>query len=409
MYEQYHEKIADLMLFAVSFKAGDKLIINIDYDCRETAKRITAKAYDRGAAYVDVYYNDTFLQAEAIKGKQKDYWFPQYLSEQFHETSKPGWKTIAVLSDAEADVFEGLPGEPSSSFFKALGKIRSERMKALMSNIVPWSLTYLPSEAMAKKAFPDLSTEEGMEKYWEAVIKIMRLDHEDPVAFWKEKMEKDRERSSYMNALAPEYLRFEGPGTDLKVGVNRNARWIGGYDFTTSGEKFVSNLPTDEIFTSPDCRKAEGRVSLTRPFVMHQNLGPVPERAWFEFKEGKVVNYGADQGKESLDSFFAMDDRACYLGELALVDPESPFAATGITYYNGLYDENAACHLALGKAYPFTLKEQGDYSDEELLDKGMNTANVHEDMMVGGLAVDVTALLENGKEVPIIKDGKYLI
>jgi aminopeptidase len=141
---------------------------------------------------------------------------------------------------------------------------------------------------------------------------------------------------------------------------------------------------------------------------MHQNIGEVPLNAWFEFKDGKVTAYGAERGKESLDAFFAMDERACYLGELALVDPRSPFAAPGITFYNGLYDENAACHLALGKAYPSTLREKGDYSDQELLDLGMNTGNVHEDMMIGGSDVDVTARLRDGKTLDLIKDGEFL-
>jgi aminopeptidase len=187
------------------------------------------------------------------------------------------------------------------------------------------------------------------------------------------------------------------------------AQWIGGFDETTDGKTFIANLPTDEIFTSPDWRKAEGRVTLTKPFVMHQNLGPIPQKAWFEFSNGKVVDYGAESGKDSLDAFFKIDQRACYLGEVALVDPQSPFAQQGITYYNGLYDENAACHLALGKAYPFTLKERNDFSDEELLELGLNISNVHEDMMVGAKDVDVTALLPDGSSKEIIKNGKFLI
>ena len=409
MYEKYHEKIADLLLFAVNFQRGDKLYLNIDYGYREVAKIIAAKAYGGGATYIDLFYNDTFLHAEAIRGVSGAFWFPRYLSERLSEISKAGWKFIAILSNAEADVFANLPQDRSSAYFKAMEEIKSVLRKAQMSHRIPWTLTFLPSEEMSKKAFPKLSPREGMERYWKAVVKIMRLDHEDPVAFWKKKMEEDWERSGRMNRLSPEALRFTGPGTDLTVGLNRNALWIGGFDRTAPGERFMANIPTDEIFTSPDWRRAEGRVALTRPFVMHQNLGPIPEGAWFEFQEGRVVDYGAEKGKKSLDAFFAIDERSVYLGEVALVDPQSPFAAAGITFYNGLYDENAACHLALGKAYPFTLKEQGDFSDTELLDLGLNTGNVHEDMMVGGPEVDVTALTAEGKEVPIIRGGEFLI
>jgi aminopeptidase len=176
-----------------------------------------------------------------------------------------------------------------------------------------------------------------------------------------------------------------------------------------TGDLFAANLPTDEIFTSPDFRKTEGRVSLTRPFVMHQNLGKVPINAWFEFEKGSVVDYGADEGKESLDALFARDERARCLGEVALVDPHSPFAKEGLTFFNGLYDENAACHLALGAAYSGTLRTPGDYTDEQLLEMGMNVAAIHEDMMIGSVDVDVTAILADGSLHPVIRDGKILI
>ncbi len=409
MFKKYYSKIADLLLYAVNFKAGDKIQLSIDFDCRDIAKQIVSAAYRRGARFVELNYHDPFLRAEAILGTRQEIWFPEYLQKKDLEIIQPGWKSIAVLSDSEADVYEGLPPEKSSAYFKKLGQLKKIRMEAVMTNQVPWTITYIPSELMAQKAFPDLSANEAVKRYWEAIIEIMHLDEDDPIAFWKSKMKKDRERSNFMNELAPEYLHFKGPGTDLMVGINKKANWIGGWDLTPDGQKFISNIPTDEIFTSPDWRKTEGRVTLTRPFVMHQNLGPVPEEAWFEFREGKVMDYGAEKGKESLTAFFNIDERAAFIGEVALVDPESPFAATGITYYNGLYDENAACHLALGKAYPFTLKEKVDYTNEELLEIGMNPSTVHEDMMIGGTDVDVTAVLSDGQRKPVIKDGKFLI
>lgn len=409
MNTHYYEKIARLLLHAVHLQPGDKIMLSIEADCREAARHVTAQAYAGGAAYVDISYNDNFLHAEAIKNGPEEFFFPAYLEARLKESCRPGWKAVAILSGAEDDAFEGLPGERAAAYFKAAAKLKEIKLKALMANTIPWTLTFLPSEGMAGKTFPDLSPDNAVAKYWEEIIRIMRLDHHDPVAFWDAKMEKDRLRSDYMNNLNAEYLTFKGPGTDFRIGLNRQARWIGGYDHALTGERFMSNIPTAEIFTSPDWRVAEGRVSLTRPFVMTRNLGPVPEGAWFEFKEGRVVDYGADSGRESLDNLFATDERARYLGEVALVDPRSPFAESGVTFYNGLYDENAACHLALGKAYPFTLREQQDFSDQELREIGMNTAQVHEDMMIGSRNVDVTAHTEDGREIPLIKDGAFLI
>jgi len=409
MNEKIHEKLSDLMLFAVNFEKGDKIYLKFEYNLRDTALKISEKAYQKGAAYVHLEYDDAIARAHAIAGSSKDFYFPSFWDAQIEEITSGGWKLISLGSESEADVFEGLDTERASRYFKELSRAKEKHQKAIMSNALPWSLTYLPSVQMAKKAFPELNADQAVERYWEAIIRIMKLDLDDPVAYWKKKMEEDIQRSQYMEELNATHLHFEGPGTDLKVGIASSARWIGGFDKSRDGVDFMANIPTAEIFTSPDWRQTEGRVRLSKPFVMHQSLGPVPINAWFEFKEGKVVDFGADQGKETLQAFFNIDERARFIGEVALVDPQSPFAKEGITYYNGLYDENAACHIALGKAYPFTLKEQGDFSNEELLNLGLNTANVHEDMMIGGEDVDVTAILADGSRKAIIKDGHFVI
>ncbi|MBI9104904.1 MAG: aminopeptidase [Spirochaetales bacterium] len=409
MYKEYYDKIADILLHAINLKKGDKIQLSIDYDCREAAKHFVRKAYERGALYIELNYHDPFMRAEAIRGSNEEIWFPEYLLKKDREAIQKGWKSAAYLSESEADVYEGLPAKKSSAYFQALGELKETKLKAAMSNQYPWTLTYLPSESMAHKAFPDLPVEKAVEKYWEAIIQIMRLDQDDPVAFWDAKMKRDAARSAFLNDLSPEYLHFQGPGTDLMVGANQDARWVGGYDKSIHGEPFMSNVPTDEIFTTPDFRKVNGKVSLTKPFTMHNQLGPIPEEAWFEFKEGRVIDYGAAKGVESLNNLFETDERNRYIGELALVDPHSPFAETGILYYNGLYDENAACHLALGKAYPFTMKEPRELSDKELQKIGFNTSLMHEDMMIGGLEVNVTAILKDGTRKPIIKDGDFLI
>lgn len=409
MNQKIFEKISDLLLFAIGFEKGDKLFLKLDFDQRETALVLSEKAYKGGASYVHFQYTDEILQAQAIAGSREEFWFPSFMQTTLEEAVTPGWKLIAIRSNAEGDVFQSLDPNRSTQYFKQLAELSKNRRKAVMENRIPWTLTYLPSPSMAKKAFPELPPEEGQKRYWDAVISIMRLDKDDPVAFWKEKIKKDKKRVDFMTNLGATHLHFEGPGTDLMVGLATSAEWIGGQDRTFDGKPFMANIPTDEIFTSPDWRQSEGKVSLTRPFVMHNNLGPIPRGVWFEFKEGKVVDFGAEEGKETLQAFFDLDDRARYLGEVALVDPESPFAKTGITYYNGLYDENAACHLALGKAYPFTLREQGNFSDEELLGKGLNISTQHEDMMVGGSKVNVTAILPDGSKKAIIENGKYLI
>ena len=397
------------MLFAVNLREGDKLTIQLNHDCREAVKPLAYKAYEKGAAFVYLKYIDDFINAAAISAGKRSVEYPEFFKDALYETSQPGWKTISYLCFSDEGVYEKLPGDVSTDFFKQFQTIIAYRRKQTLSDAYPWSLTFIPSEETAAKVFPDMTPAEALEAYWREVIKIMHLDNDDPVQLWKDKIEKAKSRTEYLENLAPEYLEYKGPGTDFKVWLNSNARWIGGRKKAKTGELVPANLPTDEKFTSPDFRKAEGRVALTRPFVMHQTLGAIPEGAWFEFKDGKVVDYGAEQGKESLDALFERDERAKYLGEVALVDPHSPFAESGLTFYNGLYDENAACHLALGASYSGTLKEEGEYSPEQLLEMGMNQSAIHEDMMIGSTEVDVTAVLPDGSRVEIIKDGKFLI
>ncbi|MBN1646916.1 MAG: aminopeptidase [Spirochaetales bacterium] len=409
MNERIYEKIADLLLFAVNFRKEDKILLFCDVDQREAALHVAEKAYRDGAAWVDLRMIEPRMEYYAIQGSRKAFWFPDYIQALYSETIQQGWKSITIFSELDADIFKGLESTRAAGYFRTLAAVKATRRNAVMSNRIPWTLTFLPSVDAARKAFPSADPEQAVEAYWQTIITIMRLDQKNPVKFWKDKMNTDEKRSRYMDSLDAAALHFNGPGTDLRVGLARSARWIGGFNKSQDGQEFMANIPTDEIFTSPDWRTTEGRVRLTRPFVMHQNLGPVPQNAWFEFKAGKVVDFGADEGRETLENFFKIDERGRYLGEVALVDPQSPFARAGITFYNGLYDENAACHLALGKAYPFTLRRQGNYSDVELQEMGLNTADVHEDMMVGGPDVDVSALLSDGSSKDIIKGGSFLI
>ncbi len=409
MNDTIYGKMADLLLFAVGFKKGDKIFLKYDRGQDDLALKVAEKAYLGGAEYVHAESADARFNARAILSGRDSFRFPEHQKAKMAETTSPGWKNVAIMSNIDADAYEGLDQRHASAFFRDLGTFLKPRQEAIMNNAVPWTLTFAPSAEMAKKAYPGLGEAEAVARYWDAIVRIMRLDRDDPVAFWKEKMEADERRKAYMDSLGATHLRFEGPGTDLRVGLAKGASWMGGFETALEGTPFLANVPTEEIYTSPDWRETSGRVALTRPFTMHHNLGPVPVGAWFEFREGKVVDFGADEGKDTLRAFFDIDPRARYIGEVALVDPHSPMATEGITFFNGLYDENAACHLALGKAYPSTLRGGGDLDDEGLLAAGLNVGTVHEDMMIGGMDVNVYAVLADGGEKAIIENGKFLI
>ncbi|MFW5689328.1 MAG: aminopeptidase, partial [Spirochaetota bacterium] len=196
------------------------------------------------------------------------------------------------------------------------------------------------------------------------------------------------------------------PGTDLTVGLTERSVWIGGGAETAEGEAFLPNLPTEEVFTTPDFRRTEGTVAVTRPV---QVLGSIVEGAWMRFDAGRVVESGATTGGEMLEHYFGIDERARYLGELALVDTNSPIYQSGLVFYNTLFDENAACHIALGSSYPKCLRDGETLSPDEYRDAGGNISTLHTDFMIGSPEVTVTGVRRNGTEVPLIADGVFVV
>ncbi|MCK5200069.1 MAG: aminopeptidase, partial [Spirochaetales bacterium] len=199
----------------------------------------------------------------------------------------------------------------------------------------------------------------------------------------------------------------KGPGTDLKIGLSQKAIWEGGSSVSANGIEYSPNIPTEEVFTAPDFRETEGRVKITRP-VLVPAIGKIIEGAWLEFSKGKLMGYGADNGKDVLDQYLAIDPAAAYLGELALVDSNSPIFKSGKTFYNILFDENASCHIALGSAYPGCYEGGSKMGDDELKANGINVSNLHTDFMIGSPDVDVTGKTWDRRKIDIIINGEFV-
>lgn len=409
--EKYYKKIAELLLYAIDFKQGDKLVVNLEPQNHHVGVAMADAAYGMGADYVHFFYLDHLHYAAAIKGKKGDgdFWFPSFLTTMYDEACGKDWKYVALYSVEHAGIYENLDKDAASRFLSQMKEVNRKFKNAQMGGLLPWTLTFLPTPNVAMRAFPDLTAAEALDAYWRYLVEVMGLDRDDPAAYWEGMMANLTERSRKLNELGIASLRFEGPGTDLLVGVLDKSIWLGGPKISGHGARFISNIPSFEVYTSPDSEATEGRVSLTKPFVMHQNLGALPRNAWFEFEKGKVVGYGADEGKESLDNLFKIDDRNRYLGEVALVEATTPIAESGITFYNGLYDENAACHVALGQAYAMAYEGGSGMNEEQRLTAGLNVAKNHEDMMIGSEKVDVTAILRDGGTREILKNGKFVM
>lgn len=267
-----------------------------------------------------------------------------------------------------------------------------------------WCIAAVPGEAWAKKVFPGMRTRQAMEKLWEAIITTSRVN-EDPVKAWEEHNADLKARCDYLNSLGITALHYTADnGTDLTVGMIPEAQFCGGGEVSRQGIFFNPNIPTEECFISPMRGKAEGIVYSTKPLSYQ---GQLIENFSLRFENGKAVEAKAEQGEELLNTMITMDEGAAYLGECALVPQDSPICRSGILFYETLFDENAACHLAMGAGYADTIRDHHNKSLEECRQLGINQSMIHVDFMIGCDSMHIEAICADGKTVPIFHNGNW--
>ncbi len=273
-----------------------------------------------------------------------------------------------------------------------------------LENRYQWCIAAVPGAAWAKKLFPKLSKNQAIEALWEAILSASRVT-EDPVEAWKEHNANLLARCEYLNALGIETLEYRSSnGTDFRVGMMEQGRFCGGGDTSLQGIYFNPNIPTEEVFISPKRGVAEGIVYSTKPLSYQ---GQLIENFSIRFEEGKAVEVHAEKNEALLKQLISMDEGAAYLGECALVPYDSPIQNSGLLFYNTLFDENAACHLALGRGYADTIRGFENLSHEECKEMGLNDSMVHEDFMIGAEDLDVDAITRDGRRVPIFRKGNW--
>ena len=283
-------------------------------------------------------------------------------------------------------------------------KAQEKYKQAVMTDRFNWNVCAIPTEKWAAKVLGRAPGPQAERKLWRLLAPIYRLDRPDPIDAWKRHCAALSARAQALNSLAIKYLHFKSPHTDLKVGLHRKALWKGGYSVSSDGIRFIPNLPTEEVFTTPDFRAAEGTVSLTRPAIIFEKevLG-----ARLEFAGGKVTKVSARTNEQTLRDLIAIDEGAARLGEIALVDGNSPIFKSKKIFYNILFDENASCHFAFGSAYPSCLEGGVQMSVGERKKHGINHSIIHNDVMIGSEEIDVTATTYDGKTAHIIKQGLF--
>ena len=389
----------------VATEKGHTVVLQISVDQAPLARLITQEAYKLGAPEVIVQWTDDQIQREFLLHAATDRIenVPQSKIDQADEWLEKGASRISVVS-ADPDAFAGVDSQRVASYQAAAGKALMNLRKATQANKVSWTVVAAAGKQWAAKVFPDLPEEEQVDALWDQIFKTTRVYEEDPVLAWKKHDEKLAKKAEELNQEQFSALHYTAPGTDIIIGLPKNHLWEGAGSYNARGEKFMANMPTEEVFTAPDSHRVDGYISSTKPLSY---AGTIISGMKFTFKDGKVVDFSAEQGEDVLAKLLDTDEGARRLGEVALVPDPSPISQSGIIFFNTLFDENASNHLALGSAYAFSVKGGTEMSDEELAEAGLNRSQTHVDFMVGSDKMDIDGIREDGSTVPIFRNGDW--
>jgi aminopeptidase len=417
MQAPYQEKLqpyAGLLLrTGVNLQPGQSLVIRAELAHAEFVRLVVAEAYTLGAAYVHVEWVDAPTQRAMLLNADIEQWnLPAYEVARHRQMVDEHWARLALVGPEFPFIFDDVPPERTRTAAVKRSRAVKFYTEAVMANQQQWCVAAVATPAWAQRVYPEIGIDEAVAALWHDILQFGRADRPDPVAAWSE--------INCTLKAAADYLHREGvrsvhlfdptpgpdgmPATDLTIGLTDRPRWVGGSASTPSGAVFQPNMPTEEIFCTPHNRRAEGYVRTSRPsYPMQREV----DGAYFRFEQGEVVEFRATAGEEVLTQFFAIDG-ARRLGEIALVDTSSPIFQSGRVYYEILFDENAACHMAFGEAYPECVEGGEVMSRDELAAMGVNQAETHVDFMVGTPAMDVTGICADGRRIPIMRAGRFV-
>lgn len=401
------EKYAELAVkVGINLKEKEGLIIGGNVETLPLARLIMKKAYELGAKHVEFLLNDDKMSLIRYK-HGKDYVFddfPQWKVDSLEAMYKDNYHHLFILA-SDPELLKDIDGEKIAKNQKSASRAMSPIMKYRMTGITKWNIIAMPSPSWAKSVFPQLEVEEAMKKLWDNVFAATRVNLKDPVQAWKEHDKNLKKYRDFLNEKQFEKLVYKGPGTDLEVHLADGHFWMGGSKESQSGHPYVANIPTEEVFTTPHKLKVNGTLKATKPLSLN---GKIVDNFGFTFKDGKVVDFYAEKGYDVLEKLFENDEGASYLGEIALVQDDSPISNTGILFNETLFDENASCHFAFGRAYAYAMRNGSNMTEEELTKRGSNFSLIHVDFMVGGPELNITAYEKDGTEVLLFKNGNWV-
>lgn len=386
----------------VNLEPGQKVTINGLVEHVPFVRQLAWAAYEAGAGYVDVNYGDKHVRKAMLKNAPEEAltWTFPYLMKKAQDIEAGQGAAINVAGDPEPDLFADLdPQRVGNARMLELAELYTRQVG---QRALAWVIVAYPNEGWAKTVFgePDVG------RLWEAVGKAARLYDDDPVKSWWDRVTVLGERADLLNKAKFDAIRYQGPDTDLTIGLLPGSHWMSANFETKWGRKHVPNIPTEEVFTTPDFRRVEGVVASTRPLHL-PNEGVTVTDLKLRFEEGRAVDVQATNGGEVVKIQMAIDEGAARIGEIALVDKDSAVGQTGVTFANTLFDENATCHIAYGAGFAFCVEGAADMSPDEQIANGVNSSKVHTDFMVGGPELKVDGITSTGDAVPIIHDDTW--
>lgn len=400
--KKYAELIART---GIHLEKGEDVIIMAELDQPKFVEYLVEACYKAGARKVTVEFTHQPLQKlhvryRSVKTLQT---VEDWEIARFEHYIKTLPCRIYLLSE-DPDGLNGLDHEKEAKGMQGRFKV-IKPLRDKLEDKYKWCIAAVPGKKWAKKMFPDLSPAAAVEKLWEAILYTARADGENPMADWDAHNRDLAARCSYLNGLGIRTLHYESKnGTDFTVGMNPDGMFCGGGDYTVDGKFFDANIPTEEVFVSPMRGQAEGIVYSTKPLSYN---GQLIENFSIRFENGKAVEVKAEKNEELLRTIISMDEGAAYLGEVALVPFSSPINKLGYMFYNTLFDENAVCHLALGRGFNNTLRGFENLTVEECKARGVNDSMIHEDFMIGAADLSIVAACADGRTVQIFKDGEW--
>ena len=394
--------------FGVNVQKGEDVLISSPVEAPELARLMTKAAYEKGARKVSINWFDDPLTRLAYEYESQETLneVPDWLVEKSrYQIAEKRSNRISIVSD-DPDLLKGLDEAKISEAIRERSLKMKDFVKYTMNDIVSWLVISVPSTKWAEKVFPNLKGEEACDKLWGVILDVCRVSEswEETKANWENHINTLDEKAEFLNSHQFDYVVYKSEnGTDLKVGLPKDHIWMSAGSKNEKGDRFIPNMPTEEVFTAPKYDEVEGRLVATKPLVYN---GVVINEFEFTFKDGKVVDFDAKEGKDTLAKMLDSDEGSKNLGEIALVPYDSPISNSNILFYNTLFDENASCHFALGKAYPTCVKGAADLDDSEVNSVGLNDSLIHEDFMVGAADLEITGYKDE-KAYPIFKDGNW--